>query len=117
MEDSFFFTAHYCTGPDRNNTHIGMPPTTANGGVSLSKSLMEVVENFGFKANIVGFTIDGGDNIWVCKEAPESKYSNDSVFHHTRPSSPWSALHIYWQGLARRECNQSSRMMVILTPN
>ena len=35
--------------------------------------------------------------------------------HHTSPYPPWSVLHIYWQGLVRRECNQLSRMMVKLT--
>ena len=65
--------AHYCTGPERNNTHIGMPSATANGGVSPSLSVIEVVDNFGLEATIVGITSDGGGNIWVCREALESK--------------------------------------------
>ena len=51
------------------NTHIGMPSTTANYGVYLSLSIMEVVENFGLESNIVGITSDGGGNLWVCSEA------------------------------------------------
>ena len=46
MEKSFSLTVHYCTGPDKNNTHIRILSTTANDGVSLSKSVMEVVDNF-----------------------------------------------------------------------
>ena len=72
-----------------------MPPTTATGGVFLSKSIMEMLENFGLKANIVGINSDGGGNILVYREALESKYSNDSVFQHPSPSSPWNALRIY----------------------
>ena len=94
-----------------------MPSTTAADGVSLSLSVMEVVDNFGLEANIVGITSDGDGNLWVCREALESKYTNDSVFLHPSPYSPWSALHIYYQGFARRECNQSSRMMVRLIQN
>ena len=94
--DEFFsLTAHYCTGRERKNTHIGMPYTTASDGVSLSLSVMEVVENFGLEAKIVGITSAGGGNLWVCREALESKYTNESVFTHTCPYSPWSALHIY----------------------
>ena len=62
------------------NTHIGMPSTTATDGVSLSFSVMEVVENFGLEAKIVGTTSDGGGNLQVCREALVSKYTNDSVF-------------------------------------
>ena len=116
-EEIFSLTAHYCTGQERKNTHIGMPSTTATDGVSLSLSVMEVVENFGLEAKIVGITSDGGGNLRVCREALESKYTNDSLFFHPRPYSPWIALHIYWQGLARREFNQSSWMMVRLTRN
>ena len=65
----------------------------ATGPMSLS--VMEVVENFGLEEKIVGITSDGGGNIWVCREAIESKYTNDSVFFHPSPYSPWSALHIY----------------------
>ena len=87
--DKFFsLMTHYCNSPDRNNTHIGMPYTTATNGVYLSKSVMEVVNNFGLEAKTVGITSDCDGNIWVCREALESKYSNDSVFHHPRPSSP-----------------------------
>ena len=46
MEEIFYLTVHYCTGPDKNNTHIRILSTTANDGVSLSKSVMEVVDNF-----------------------------------------------------------------------
>ena len=73
-----------------------MPSTTATDGVSLSLSVMEVVENFGLEANIVGITSDGGGNLRVFREAMESKYTNDSIFPHPSPYSPWSALHIYW---------------------
>ena len=65
----------------------------------------------------LGITSDGGVNIWVCREAMESKYSNYSIFHHPIPSSPFSSLRIYWQGVVRRECNLSSWIMVKLTPN
>ena len=41
---------------------------------------MEVVENFGLEANIMGIKSDGGGNIRVCREELESKYTNDSVF-------------------------------------
>ena len=94
-----------------------MPSTTDTDGFSLSLSIMEVVENFGFEAKIVGITSDDGGNLWVCREALESKYTNDSFFFHPSPYSPWNALHIYWQGLVKRECNQSSQMMVRLTRN
>ena len=93
--------AHYCTGPDRNNTHIGMLSTTATDGVSLSKSAMEVVDKFGLEKKVVGITSDDGGNLWVYRKALESKYRNDSVFHHPIPSSPWGALRIYWQRLKR----------------
>ena len=116
-EEIFLLIAHYCTFPDRNNTHIWMPSTTSTDGVSLSLSVMEVVDNFGLEENIVGITSDGGGNIWVCREALGSKYTNDSVFFNSEPYSPRSALRIYWQGLARRECNKSSQMMVGLTRN
>ena len=46
-----------------------MPSTTATDGVSLSLSVMEVVENFGLEAKIVGITSDGGGNLRVCREA------------------------------------------------
>ena len=52
-EEISFLAAHYCTGPDINNTHIGMASTTATDGVSLSKSTVEVVENFCLEAKIV----------------------------------------------------------------
>ena len=94
-----------------------MPYTTATDGVSLSLSVKEVVENFGLEAKIVGVTSDGGGNLRFCRETLDSKYTNDSVFPHPGPYLPWSALHIYYQELARQECNQSSRMMVKLTRN
>ena len=84
------------------NTHILMPSTTAADGVYLHLSVMEVVENFGLEAKIVGITSDGGDNLRFFREAMESKYTNDSVFPHPSPYSPWSALRIYCQVLARR---------------
>ena len=71
-EGKFSLTAHECTGQERN-------------GVSMSLSVMEVVENFGLEENIVGITSDGGGNIWVCREALESKYTKDSVFFHPSP--------------------------------
>ena len=94
-----------------------MPSTTATDGVSLSLSVMELVDNFGLEANIVGIKSDGGGNIWVYREELESKYTYDSVFFHPSPYSSWSALRIYYQGLARRECNQSSHILVRLTRN
>ena len=65
--------------------HTGMPSTTATDGFSLSLSVMELVENFGLEANIVGIKSDGGGNIWVCREALESKYTNDYVFFSPKP--------------------------------
>ena len=94
-EEFFSLTAHYCTGRERKNTHIGMTATTATDGVYLSLSDMEVVENFGLEAKIVGIMSDGGGNLQVFREALELKYTNDSVFPHPIPYSPWSALHIY----------------------
>ena len=84
-EEIFSLTTHYCIVQDRKNTHIGMPSTTAPDGVSLSLSVMEVVNNFGLEAKIVGITIDGSGNLWVCREAPESKYTNGSVFSPPNP--------------------------------
>ena len=63
MEKIFSLVAYYCPAPDINNTHIGMPSTTATDGVSLYKSVTEVVENFYLEDNIVGITSDGGGNI------------------------------------------------------
>ena len=79
-EEVLSLKEHYCTGPKRKNNHIGMPSNTATDGVYLYSSVMEVVENFGLEAKIVGITSDGGGNIRVCREALESKYTNDSVF-------------------------------------
>ena len=79
-EEILLLTEYYCTGPNIKNTHIGIPSTTSTNGVSLYFSVMEVVENFCLEANIVGITSDGGGNIRVCREALESKYTNDSVF-------------------------------------
>ena len=62
-EEIFLLTAHYCTGPDIKNTHIGMPCTTDTDGVSLALSVMEVVDNFGLEANIFGIMSDGGGNL------------------------------------------------------
>ena len=77
------------------NTHIGMPYTTTTDDVSLYLSVIEVVENFGLEAKIVGIMSDRGGNLRFCREALESKYTNDSVFFYPSPYSPWSALHIY----------------------
>ena len=77
-------TAHYCTGTEEKN-HIGVSSTTATNGVSMSLSVMEVVENFGFEAKIVGLKSDGGGNFWVCRKALDSKYTNDSVFPTQAP--------------------------------
>ena len=116
-EETFLLTAHYCTGPERKKTHIGMPSTTAIDGVSLYFYVMEVVDNSNLEAKIVGITSDDGGNLWVCREALKSKYTNDFVFHHSSPYSPWITLRIYWKGLVRWECNQSIQMMVRLIPN
>ena len=70
---------HYCIGQERKNNHIGMPSTTDTDGVSLSLSVMNMVENFGLEEKIVGITSDGGGNIRVCREALESNYTNESV--------------------------------------
>ena len=94
-----------------------MTSITDTDGVSIYLSVMEVVENFGLGAKIVGIKSDGGENIRVCRLALESKYTNDSVLPHPSPYSPCSALNIYYHGLTRRECNQSSRMMVRLKRN
>ena len=61
-QDVGFFplTEHYCNGTDKNTTHISILSTTGTDGVSLSKYLMEVVENFALETNIVGITSDGG---------------------------------------------------------
>ena len=53
-EEIFSLTAHYCIGQERKNTHIGMLSTPATDSVSLYLSVMEVVDNFGWEANIVG---------------------------------------------------------------
>ena len=83
-EEIFSLTAHYFTVWERKSTHIEMPSTTGTGGVSLSFSVMEVVENFGLESKIVVINSDGGGNHWVCREALESKYTNDSVFFFTQ---------------------------------
>ena len=80
-----------------------MPSTTAPDGVYLYKYVMEVVENLGLEEKIVAINSDGSGNIWVYREALESKYSNESVFNHPTPYLPWSSLRLYWHGLARRE--------------
>ena len=56
-----------------------MPSTTDTDGVSLYLSVMEVVENFGLEENIVGITSDDCGNIRVCREALESKSTNNYV--------------------------------------
>ena len=67
-------------GSREKNIHIGMLSTTATDGVLMFFYVMEVVENFGLEENIVRITIYGGGNLMVCREALESKYTNDSVF-------------------------------------
>ena len=67
----FSLTAHYFTVHKRKNNHTGMPSNTAADGVSLYLSVMEVGENFGLEANIVGITSDIGGNLRVCREALE----------------------------------------------
>ena len=62
-----------------------MPSNTVTDGVSLSLSVMEVVENFVLEGNIVGITSDGGGNIPVCRESLESKYTNGSFFFTQAP--------------------------------
>ena len=62
-EEIFSLTAHYCTGPERKNTHIGMCSTTSTDVVSLYLSVMEVVDNFVLEAKIVGITSGSGGNI------------------------------------------------------
>ena len=57
-----------------------MPYITTTDGLSLYPYVMEVVDNFGLEAKIVGIKSDGGGNIRVCREELESKYTNDSVF-------------------------------------
>ena len=78
-EEIFSCMAHYCTSRERKNNHIGMLSTTATDGVSLYFSVMKVVDNFSVEAKIVGITSDCGGNLWVCREALEPKYTNDSV--------------------------------------
>ena len=77
--------AHYCIGQERKNTDIGMPSTTSTDVVSLSLSVMEVVENFGSEAKIAGITSDGGGKLRVGREALESKYTNEYVFPTQAP--------------------------------
>ena len=84
-EEIFSLTTHYCTGPEINNTHFGMPSTTATDGVSLYLSVIEVVVNFGLEAKIVRITSNGGGNLRVCREALESKYTYDPVFSPPKP--------------------------------
>ena len=84
-EEILSLIAHYCTGRGRENTHIGIPSTNSTDGVSLSLSVIEVVENFGLEAKILGITSDGGGNLRVCRESLDSKYTNNSVFFHPSP--------------------------------
>ena len=62
-----------------------MPSTTATDGFSLDLYVLEVVDNLGLEENIVEIISDGGNNIWVCREALESKYTNDSVSPPPKP--------------------------------
>ena len=94
-EEIFSLTAHYFKVPYINNTLFGMSSDTATGGVYLYFSIMEVVENFGLEVKIVGITSDGGGDLRFCREALDSKYTNDFVFFNPSPYSPWTAFHIY----------------------
>ena len=78
-------TTHYCKGLERKNTHIGMPYTTATDGISLSLSVMKVVDKFSLEAKIVWITSDGDGSIQVFREALESTYTNESVFPPPNP--------------------------------
>ena len=62
------------------NNNIGMPSISTTDGVSLYFSVMEVVENVGLEAKIVGIKSDGGGNIRFCRETLESKYTNEYDF-------------------------------------
>ena len=62
-----------------------MPSTTVPDGVSLSLSVMGVMEKLSLAANILRITSYCGVNIWVCREALESKYTNNSFFTTQAP--------------------------------
>ena len=64
-EENFSLMAHSCTVPDRNNSHIGMVYTTNTDDVSLSKSVMEVMDNFVLEESIVWIISDDDGNIQV----------------------------------------------------
>ena len=57
-----------------------MPSTTDTDSFSMCLSVMEVVDSFGLEGNIVVIMSGCGGNIWVLREALESKYTNDSIF-------------------------------------
>ena len=113
-------TAHYCTGPDRDrNLTLGYRPPLlmmvfpricllwrrwriSDRRRRLRGLRVMAVEIFGF----VG-------RQWI-QNTPMTLFPHTP---HPIPYSPWSDLRIYWQGLARREYNQSSWMMVRLTRN
>ena len=67
-----------------------MHSTTSTDGVSLYFSVLEVVDNFGLDAKIVGITSDGGGNLRVFREALDSKYTNESV---SPPPKPLLTMH------------------------
>ena len=46
-----------------------MPSTNGTDVVFLSKSVTEVVDNFGLEERILGIKSDSGENIWVCNRA------------------------------------------------
>ena len=56
-EEIFLLNSYYCTGPDRNNTNIGIPSTTDTDGVSLYNSVMEVVEKCGLEEKNLGLLV------------------------------------------------------------
>ena len=62
-----------------------MPSTNATDGVSLYLSDIEVGDNFDLEVKIVGITSDDGVNLRFCREAMDSKYTNDSVSPPPKP--------------------------------
>ena len=65
--------------------YIGSGGKHSNDGVYLYLSVMDVVDNSNLEAKIVGIISDDGGNVWVCREALKSKYTNDSVFPPLNP--------------------------------
>ena len=81
-------TEHYFTGPERNNTHIGMPSKTDTDGVYLSLSIMEVVEKFSLEENVVGINSDGGGKFGFLGRHWSQNTPMTPFFHHPIPYSP-----------------------------